>query len=145
MSTISDLLAPDHKYCDELFAAAEAAVATADWEAAARGFGRFLAAMQHHFAMEEKIMFPAFEERTGMRNGPTAVMRSEHRQMDTLLDQLANAVAHQLQQDYLGDAETLLLVMQQHNTKEEQMLYRMADQVLAGDLDELVGRMRAIP
>jgi hemerythrin-like domain-containing protein len=34
--------------------------------------------------------------------------------------------------------------MQQHNMKEEQMLYQMADQVLAGEQDEVVGRMRAM-
>ena len=46
---------------------------------------------------------------------------------------------------YLGDADTLLIIMQQHNVKEEQMLYQMADQALAGELDEVVGRMRAWP
>ncbi len=145
MTTISDLLVPDHKHCDELFAAAEAAVAAADWEAAASGFSRFHAAMLHHFAMEEHAMFPAFEDRTGMRNGPTAVMRSEHQQMNTLFEQMAYAVAHRQQDGYLGDAETLLLVMQQHNIKEEQMLYRMADRALAEELEEVVGCMRAIP
>lgn len=144
MTTISDFLAPDHKHCDELYAAAEAAVAAADWEDAAGDFRRFHDAMRHHFAMEEEIMFPAFEDRTGMRNGPTAVMRSEHRQMNALLDQMAYAVAHQRQEDYLGDAETLLLVMQQHNIKEEQMLYRMADRALAEEMDEVLGRMRAL-
>lgn len=144
MATISDFLAPDHKHCDELYAAAESAVAAADWEAATSGFSRFFAAMRHHFAMEEEVMFPAFEERTGMRNGPTGVMRSEHQQMNTLLDQMAWAVAHQQQEAYLGDAETLLLVMQQHNIKEEQMLYRMADRALAEELEEVLGRMRAI-
>jgi len=34
--------------------------------------------------------------------------------------------------------------MQQHNVKEEQMLYLMADQALANELDEVVGRMRAM-
>lgn len=144
MKTISDFLAPDHKHCDELFAAAEAAVAAADWEAAAGGFNRFHAAMRHHFAMEEEVMFPAFEERTGMRNGPTAVMRSEHQQMNMLFDQMAYAVTHRQQNDYLGDAETLLLVMQQHNIKEEQILYRMADRALAAELEEVLGRMRAM-
>ena len=32
--------------------------------------------------------------------------------------------------DYLGIADTLLILMQQHNMKEEQMLYNMMDQHL---------------
>lgn len=89
-------------------------------------------------------MFPAFETRTGMTQGPTAMMRSEHRQMTDLLKQMAEAAARKDSDAFLGDAETLLIIMQQHNMKEEQMLYQMADQVLAGELEELIGRMRAM-
>lgn len=144
MTTITDFLSLDHKRCDELFAAAEGAVAQAEWGEATACFERFRDAMRHHFAMEEEVMFPAFEARTGMRNGPTAVMRSEHRQMEALLDQLAEAAARRSQIDFLGEAETLLLIMQQHNVKEEQMLYRMADQALVSEMEAVVGRMRAV-
>lgn len=144
MTTISDFLAPDHQRCDNLFAAAEAAAAQGDWDNAGAGFSRFQDALLHHFAMEEEVMFPAFEARTGMTQGPTAMMRSEHRQMTTLLDQIADAVTRKDGDACLGDADTLLIIMQQHNMKEEQMLYQMADQALAGELDELVERMRAM-
>lgn len=144
MTTISDFLAPDHQRCDNLFAAAEAAAAHGDWENAASGFGLFHDALLHHFAMEEEVMFPAFEARTGMTQGPTAMMRSEHRQMTDLLNQMADAVARKDSDGFLGDADTLLIIMQQHNMKEEQMLYQMADQALANELDEVVGRMRAM-
>jgi hemerythrin-like domain-containing protein len=144
MTTISDFLAPDHQRCDNLFAAAEAAAAHGDWDNAATGFRHFQDALLHHFAMEEEVMFPAFEARTGMTQGPTAMMRSEHRQMTDLLNQMADAAARKDRDGFLGDADTLLIIMQQHNMKEEQMLYQMADQALAGELDDLVERMRAM-
>lgn len=144
MTTISDFLAPDHKRCDSLFAAAESAVSEGDWDTAAAEFRRFQEALLHHFAMEEEVMFPAFEATTGMTQGPTAVMRSEHRQMTVLLNLMADTMARKNRDGFLGDADTLLIVMQQHNVKEEQMLYRMADQALAGELDGLLERMRAI-
>ncbi|HAF44613.1 MAG TPA: hemerythrin HHE cation-binding protein [Gallionellaceae bacterium] len=144
MMTISELLTPQHKHCDDLFAATEAAAAKGEWVAASAGFDGFRAAMLRHFALEEEIMFPAFEARTGMTQGPTAVMRSEHRQMTGLLDQLAHALAVKEGDAFLGEADTLLTIMQQHNIKEEQMLYRMADQVLATVMEEVVGRMRAM-
>jgi len=144
MTSISDFLVPDHKRCDSLFATAEAAAANDDWDKTEAEFNCFRDAQVHHFDMEERVMFPAFEERTGMRHGPTEVMRSEHRQMIALLNQMSNAIAREDTNAYLGDADTLLIIMQQHNVKEEQMLYQMADQALANELDEVVGRMRAM-
>jgi hemerythrin-like domain-containing protein len=144
MTTISGFLAPDHKRCDELFAATEVPVSKGEWDKATTEFSLFGDALLHHFVMEEEVLFPAFEARTGMTQGPTAVMRSEHLQMTDLLKQMSVALTRKDANAYLGDADTLLIIMQQHNVKEEQMLYRMADQALASELDEVVGRMRAV-
>lgn len=144
MTTISEFLVPDHKRCDNLFAATEGSVARQDWVNARSGFDAFQDALQHHFAMEEEIMFPAFEGRTGMRQGPTMVMRTEHRQMTDLLTRMSAAIGRKDENAFLGDADTLLILMQQHNVKEEQMLYQMADQALANELEQVVGRMRAV-
>ena len=144
MTTISDFLMPDHKNCDELFANAESAVSLGDWDKAAAIFNDFHTALLHHFAMEEEVMFPAFEDSTGMKLGPTEVMRAEHRQMIVLLNLMPDALLHKKMNAYLGDADTLLILMQQHNIKEEQMLYQMADKVLAKESEALVERMRAV-
>jgi hemerythrin-like domain-containing protein len=144
MTTICEFLAPDHKRCDNLFAVAEAAAANNDWDCAEAGFNLFQEAMLHHFAMEEEVIFPAFEERTGMRQGPTSVMRSEHLQMTGMFKQMSEAIDRKDTNAYLGDADTLLIIMQQHNIKEEQMLYQMADQALISNLDELLERMRSV-
>jgi hemerythrin-like domain-containing protein len=144
MTTISDFLVPDHQRCDNLFAAAEADAAQGNWDKAAAGFLIFQDTLKHHFAMEQEVMFPAFEERSGMTQGPTSVMRSEHQQMICMLNLMSDAVTRKNKDSYLGDAETLLIIMQQHNMKEEQMLYQMADKILADKLDEVVGRMRAL-
>ncbi len=144
MTTISEFLTKDHKRCDDLFAAAEAMAVSGDRDMATVAFGLFQEAQMHHFAMEEKVMFPLFEARTGMTQGPIAVMRSEHLQMIDLLSQMSQAMALNDINAYLGDADTLIIMMQQHNVKEEQMLYRMADQALAGEHESVVGRMRAL-
>ena len=144
MHTISEFLAPDHSRCDDLFASAEEAIARSDWDKGGDLFLQFSKALSHHFAMEEQVLFPAFETHTGMSMGPTQVMRSEHAQMRDLLEQLDHAQRSRNQQGYLGLSETLLLIMQQHNLKEEQMLYRMADQALAGARDEIIGQMKKL-
>ena len=144
MSTIMDFLGGDHRACDDLFASAEVAVAQKNWDSARSLFERFQKAMAHHLAMEEAVLFPAFEARTGMRTGPTEVMRMEHAQMRGLLQEMAGAVTNADESRYLGLSETLNMLMQQHNLKEENMLYPMSDQVLGGERDSLIRAMQAI-
>lgn len=144
METISSYMTSDHHRCDELFAQAEAAVSDKDWAVIAADLRVFLDSMQHHFKMEEEVLFPAFEQRTGMSMGPTQVMRMEHVQMRELFDAMTDAVKQQDRDEFLGQAETLLVMMQQHNMKEEQMLYHMADQALADETEEVLQKMRAV-
>lgn len=144
MHTILEFMGSDHHACDDLFASAEEAVAKKDWDRARSLFDRFQAAMAHHLAMEEEVLFPAFEARTGMSMGPTQVMRSEHVQMRDLIANMGRAVAESDQDSYLGLSETLNMLMQQHNLKEENVLYPMTDQVLGGELDDLIRAMGAV-
>jgi iron-sulfur cluster repair protein YtfE (RIC family) len=144
MSTILEFLGSDHRACDDLFASAEAAAAQKNWDSARSLFGQFQAAMAHHLAMEEDVLFPAFESRTGMSSGPTQVMRMEHVQMRDLMQEMAKAVAAGNQDSYLGLSETLNMLMQQHNLKEENMLYPMSDRVLGADSASLIRDMEAV-
>jgi hemerythrin-like domain-containing protein len=144
MDTISSYMTSDHHRCDELFSQAEAAASGQDWAVIAADLQTFLDSMRQHFKMEEEVLFPAFEERTGMSMGPTQVMRMEHVQMRELFDAMADAVKQQDRDEFLGQAETLLVMMQQHNMKEEQILYRMADQVLSAEMEEMLQKMRGV-
>ncbi len=144
MTTILNFLGGDHRSCDDLFASAEAAVGQKNWGGAHTLFEQFHAAMAHHLAMEENVLFPAFEARTGMTEGPTQVMRMEHEQMRDLMQDMAHAVAKTDYEGYLGLSDTLNMLMQQHNLKEENMLYPMSDQVLDGDQDTLIQSMQAV-
>ena len=141
MPTVSQFLTADHRRCDEIFASAEEAAQQNDWVVCERDFHRFLAAMEHHFKMEEQVLFPQLEELTGQGMGPVQVMRMEHEQIRELIEQMEDAVGQKDSDDYLGAAETLLTFMQQHNMKEEQMLYAMADNVLGNTGPEVVQRM----
>ena len=133
----------DHRHCDDLFAAAEQSAGDGDLVAARLAFGQFRDAVLRHFTGEEATLFPAFEERTGMRMGPTQVMRGEHAQMRELLGAAGAALAAKGADDYSGYAETLLIMMQQHNMKEENVLYPMCDQQLGDAAGALVERLRS--
>lgn len=130
---IKEFMAHDHKDCDLLYVKAETAVSVEDWTTANQAFNEFIQAMERHLGIEEKELFPAFEEATGMTMGPTEMMRMEHDQMRVLFVEMRDALQRQHSDDYLGIADTLLILMQQHNMKEEQILYNMMDQRLTDD------------
>ena len=130
---IKELMAQDHKDCDQIFADAEKAASTEDWTTATQAFNEFIDVMQRHLGIEENDLFPAFEAATGMTMGPTEMMRMEHAQMRELFAEMREAIEQQNSDDYLGASETLLILMQQHNMKEEQILYTMMDQHLSDD------------
>lgn len=144
METIRELLSGDHRRCDDFFANAERAVDSGDWTRVAAAFSRFAEAMAGHFRAEEEELFPAFEERTGMRSGPTQVMRMEHAQMRELIEAMRQAIESRDAGDYSGYAETLLIMMQQHNMKEENVLYPMCDQHLSDRLGALRPSLAAL-
>lgn len=135
MATVTQPLHDHHKHCDELFADAESAAG--DWPRCAETFRLFQKELEAHFATEEEVLFPAFESETGMNGGPTRVMRIEHSQMRELVRQMDSAVASKNVDAFTGAAETLLVLMQQHNMKEESMLYPMCDRALQGSGIEL--------
>ncbi len=78
-----------------------------------------------------------------MTEGPTSMMRYEHEQMRSLFAQMSQALQAQRSDDYLGASETLLIMMQQHNAKEEQILYPMLDQMLAAQAESLMPQLEA--
>jgi iron-sulfur cluster repair protein YtfE (RIC family) len=144
MPTLTEKLTGEHRSCDDLFAGAETPVADGNMVAARNGLKRFVAAMERHFRREEEVLFPAFEARTGQTQGPTLVMRGEHEQMRQLFRELQKSLGEGDGERFLGLSETLLILMQQHNAKEEQVLYPMSDQVLGGEAEALIERMEEV-
>jgi len=142
MSALTESLRHHHGYCDDLFAAAETAVAAGRWTAAQQALPDLHAALESHFLGEEEILFPAFESATGMETGPTQVMRFEHEKMRALLVQMGDALAGQDAEQFAGAAETLLILMQQHNMKEENILYPMCARTLVGQAAALEPLLR---
>ena len=140
MESISQALTEDHRRCDRRFACIEEQVAHGNWAQADGEFSEFHRAMERHFGFEEQSLFPAFEQATGNRNGPTQMMRVEHEQMRSLVREMQDRLGDRDTQRYLGLSETLLVLMQQHNMKEEHMLYRMAETALGAEGPALAAR-----
>lgn len=135
----------DHDRLDGLFKTFQNLKRT-DFPKAKEAFVDFKFGLQRHIVWEEEILFPAFEEKTGMSDaGPTAVMRMEHRQIGAVLEAIHQKIKYQ-NPDSDEDEAALLSVLSQHNMKEENILYPAIDHLLsAEEVKEVFRKMEAIP
>ncbi|WP_457746739.1 hemerythrin domain-containing protein [Sulfurimonas sp.] len=143
MSSIKDYLTNDHRQCDEIFAQMEAKAASSLTDAK-EITQEFVKDMERHFQREERVMFLEFENKTGMTQGPTEMMRQEHTQMRNLMSQLLEAIENNNKDKFFGLSETLMILLQQHNMKEEQMLYSMAQQHLSAEAPRIIEMMDSL-
>jgi hemerythrin-like domain-containing protein len=127
---ISNYLTSEHRECDNIFARAENQIAQENWEEGQKSFLEFANETLKHFKKEEEELFPEFEAKSGSSDGPTKVMRFEHDQVRGLLGKMAEAIEKKDKDAYLSMAESMMILLQQHNMKEEQMLYAMCDRIM---------------
>lgn len=131
MGSINDYMMKDHAVCDAAFERAAGAARGADWPALQREAGAFLAHIARHIELEEGLLFPAFEDKTGMVDaGPSATMRHEHVLMQPLFARMRDAAAAHDGAGFLDAARALHEILQMHNMKEEQMMYPMIEQAV---------------
>ena len=143
MSDIKEFLTNDHKACDEAFAAMEDAVAAKSSDAE-KLYENFSNDLTNHFSMEEIVLFPMLGQANREANGATKAMEMEHEQMRTLLSKMRKAVESMDKESFFSLSETLMILMQQHNMKEEQLLYTLAQQHLGEDADHIIRQMQSV-
>jgi iron-sulfur cluster repair protein YtfE (RIC family) len=119
----ADYLIHIHRHCQQLLQALQRHIAQQHWVQAQRACHDFCVELDSHFADEEQVLYPLYEQLSGQQLGPTEVMRYEHEQLRELMEALFQAVQqHDL---VLSDplAGVLQRQLQQHCEKEESILY----------------------
>ena len=143
--TITAVYEKDHDRLDDLFKTFQTAKRS-DVAKAKDAFREFKVGLQRHIVWEEELLFPMWEEKTGMiEDGPTPVMRFEHEQIKKLLDVIHQKVE---QQNLESDQEehALLNLLGSHNRKEERALYPAIDNVTTPDeRTTIFSNMNSIP
>ena len=126
-----ETLRAEHRSCDAALVLIEQAAHGGGWDVAGAAQQVFVDQTEAHFRYEEEQLFPALAHAfPAAAAGPIPVMQSEHLQMRELFDDLALAVRKQDAALLADTVQTLLFLMQQHNAKEENVLYPMADRSL---------------
>ncbi len=104
-------------------------------------FHLFQQGLLKHIEWEEELLFPIFENKSGLtEGGPTFVMRSEHGQ----IMQLLNSIELRLSKDESVEksCQELEHILSAHNHKEEQILYPSIDNFISDhEVTELCVKM----
>jgi hemerythrin-like domain-containing protein len=139
---MKDFMTHKHRECDHLLAEAESAVESGDFDSAMEKYIAFKNETLKHFDMEEDYLFPMFEEKSQMGSmGPTNVMKMEHSQAKALFEKMDEAYKQQDKDRIYALGESMNILLQQHNAKEEQMLYTMINSTFVNENDEIVNKL----
>jgi uncharacterized protein (DUF2249 family)/hemerythrin-like domain-containing protein len=142
---VTEALVWDHARLDALEAAAFEARARGRLVQARDVFTDFAHGLRRHMDFEEQLLFPEFETRCHLEgeNGPSAVMRAEHRAITALLFVMEREIDDPEAPIELSRAE-LRQIQRDHDLKEEQILYPALDRMLdAEEGDRMVARIQA--
>jgi iron-sulfur cluster repair protein YtfE (RIC family) len=128
--SVTGYLGWDHDRLDQGLRSVSSAVGKGRFAEAAAGYEEFERGLLCHLRIEEELLFPVFEARSGMLNGPTDVMRDEHRQVRMALALMRRGLQQADATAYLDGLRFFESVLPDHNAKEEHILYPTLDSLL---------------
>jgi iron-sulfur cluster repair protein YtfE (RIC family) len=132
-TTITSYLSWDHQRLDRTLAEARADVHDAHMAEARQALDEYARGMERHMRVEEDLVFPVFEARSGMAGGPTAVMRDEHRSIRRALAMMRDGLDRNDAEGFRAGARFLQTVLPEHKAKEEHILFPTTDRLLTAD------------
>lgn len=128
MKTILNLLNHEHERLDELFVQFRDLMENNRTEAR-DAFRDFDSGLRQHIKFEEQTLFPLYEEEFALNGeGPTHIMRLEHRIIQQLLAELDRKLKSVAS---AGAAEQIVLLelLRNHNNREESVIYLTLDRL----------------
>lgn len=126
-----EYLTEDYHRFTALFDQARCLVDKGAQAEAADVFQAFTQAARRRIRIEERWLFPCFEERTGSSTGPTAVLRDEHRRLERILDEATDALQRGHAADFHAVCRRFTLIVEDHAFREEAQLYPVIEEILS--------------
>jgi hemerythrin-like domain-containing protein len=106
-------------------------------------FSVFASGLERHMRLEEEVLFPLFEVRTGLVGGPTALMREEHREIANAIGRMREGLERGSAAVFQEGHGQFRQFFAAHASKEEHFLYPTLDRMLsAHELAAVTARLR---
>ncbi len=128
--SVTKFLQGDHDRLDAILVLVQRLAGEGSFPEAQARFGEFACGLDWHINVEEQLVFPFFEAKTGMTRGPTTVMRVEHKEIREGIQGVIAALSACDAVPSHDAISKLNVILTAHNMKEEKMLYPMTDRAI---------------
>jgi iron-sulfur cluster repair protein YtfE (RIC family) len=130
MINTDDWLAHDHSLYENLLSEGLDAAEVEDWRTVDRVFKALVNHLKRHMALEEEVLYPAYEAAIDAPQGPTKALREEHDQIVRLIKDMARVIKNRDSEHTLECLSHLENKMIIHHEKEEDIFLPMASHIL---------------
>ncbi len=137
MSSTENWLIHEHSLYENLLSRCTEAIEIEDWKTADLLFKRMVTHLKRHMALEEEVLYPAYEAETHAPQGPTGALREEHDHIVRLIMDMARIIKTRDSDYVLECLAHLEKQMIKHHEKEEDLFLPMASHILDANREEI--------
>lgn len=137
MNSSDNWLVHDHSLYEELLEECQESVAAEDWHAAEAVFQQLVKHLKQHMALEEEVLYPAYDAKVSHRPAPTEALQEEHDRLVNMVCDIARVMGNRDSGHIVACLERLEQVMIIHHEREEDIFLPMASHILQANRDQL--------
>jgi iron-sulfur cluster repair protein YtfE (RIC family) len=137
MNSTDNRLVHEHSLYENLLSRCQDAAEIEDWGAADLALRELVAHLKQHMALEEEVLYPAYEAMAHAPQGPTQALREEHDQIVRLVRDMVRVIKSRDSEHVLECLSHLEYQMIKHHEKEEDIFLPMASHILDGKREEI--------
>ena len=130
MEALAVAFRKDHERLDVRLEAARQEAHRGTAGAARAAFAEFRRGIERHMAVEEALLFPAYEARHGADNPLTSTLRKGHSDLRVFFSEMDESLAGDDVEEFLALTDTVGQILLHHDRKEEDELYPVVAQWL---------------
>lgn len=142
MNSDDNWLVHDHSVYEDILFKCQDFVESGEWEEAKRAFNELVDHLKGHMAMEEEVLYPAYENRVKSRTSPTEILREDHDQLVRLVRDMIQVFRSRDTGHVLDCLSHLERQMITHHEKEEDIFLPMASVILDENKEEIIAQLK---
>ena len=141
MKSTDNWLVHEHSLYENLVSQCQDAVELEDWGTVNQVFNDLVKHLKRHMALEEGVLYPAYESAPHAPQGPTKALREEHSDIVRLVQDMARIIKTRDSEHVFEGLVLLESRMIKHHEKEEDIFLPMASHILNTSRDELLRKL----
>ncbi len=137
MSSDDNWLIHEHSLYENLLSRCTEAAEIEDWKTVNTLFKKMVTHLKRHMALEDEVLYTAYETSTDAPQGPTGALREEHDRIARLVTDMARIIKTRDSDYVLECLAHLERQMIKHHEKEEDIFLPMASHILDARREEI--------